>query len=57
MFPTRHCIFINSVNKFRLDETKQLERSQSLCSSADTQDMLLEIYLNLQCSDAIHGNY
>lgn len=39
----------------RLDETKQLWRCQNLCSSPNTQELLLEIYLNLKCSDAVHG--
>ena len=40
-----------------MDDTKQLSKSQLLCANPDTQELLLEIYLNLKCSDAIFGLY
>ena len=40
-----------------MDDTKQLSKSHVLCANPDTQELLLEIYLNLKCSDAIYGLY
>ena len=40
-----------------LDNSKQLSRSKALSSDSDTQELLLEIFLNLKCSDAIYGRF